>query len=100
MYWTKYHSDTDWTKCLFVDECCVSTEREGICLVKRPVNTRYHPEYVHKKSHCTRKTVSVFGLISGRGVGSLVRLNQRSNGLVYGDILDSICAPYIKNRLI
>lgn len=55
------YRDIDWTKCIFTDECCFSSEKQGIKLVKRSKGHRYNPEFCNYPDHCHRKTVSVCG---------------------------------------
>ena len=81
-----------------MDESCFSSEKAGIKIVKRPINTRYCPEFINKTSHCARKLCSVFGIVSNNGVGPLVRLNSRLCARTYAEILDTVVADYIKER--
>lgn len=93
-----YLNEINWSSCLFADESCFSSSREGIKLVKRPVGHRFDPNYTNKTNHCARKLVSVFGIIYRNGVGPLVRLDSRLTGPVYTELMDSYAIPFIRDN--
>lgn len=92
-----WYKDLDIKKCIFVDESCFSSERDGIKLVKRPSNSRYDPNYTNKSDHCTRKVVSTWGAITINGVGPLVPLDCRLDQYVYLEILDTFVVDLVRS---
>ena len=66
-------ADLNWSKDIFVDECCFSSEKGGIRFVKRPPHTR-----------C--------------GHGPLVPLDSRLNAETYVEIIDTYGVELIKQN--
>ena len=97
--WSTFYMDQiNWDKCIFVDESCFSTGRDGIKSVRRPKQTRYDPNYVNESDHCSRKLVSVFGMVCKKQFGPLVRLNSRLDRWVYAEIFDTVVVEFIKQH--
>ena len=94
---TFYRGNIDWTQANS-DECCFSSEKDGIKLVKRPINTRFDPAYLNQSDHCSRKTVSVWGFASYHGLGPLIKLDSRLNGSTYLELLDTVAVEFIKSK--
>ena len=86
----------DWSKCLFADESCFSFSKKGTKLVKRHV--RKDRKYLNQTSHCSRKLVSVFGVIGRNGLGPLLRLDSRLKGQKKAEILDGTVAQYVRKN--
>lgn len=95
---TFYRTGIDWQKAIFVDECCISSEKQGTKLVKRPINTRFDAPYLNLSNHCKRKLVSVFGMVSSKGLGPIATLNSRLNGHRYIEILNNYAVNYIRRN--
>ena len=85
--WAMNYRDTDWKRCIFVDECCVSSEKDGIRTVKRPRGERYNPKFVNNSDHCRRQVVSVWASITYYGLGPIVFLDSRLDSSTYHEII-------------
>ena len=94
-------ADLNWSKDIFVDECCFSSEKGGIRFVKRPPHTRYDPKYVNYSDHCGRKLVSVWAALNfmvPSGHNPLVPLDSRLNAETYVEIIDTYGVELIKQN--
>ncbi|XP_053200841.1 uncharacterized protein LOC128385935 [Panonychus citri] len=92
------YKDLDVNKCIFMDESCFSSSREGIKNVKRTIGTRYDQRFTSKSDHCTRKVVSTWAAITVNGVGPLVTLDCRLDQYVYLEILDTLIVDLVKSQ--
>lgn len=90
-----YLDQIDWKRCIFADESCFSTEKNGSELVKRPTNSRYDAALFNFVDHCRRIIVSVWGAVCYHGVSPLVRMDSHLNQQTYVEILDSYGVDFV-----
>jgi len=85
---------------VFSDEATFQTGNAVRTLVWRPIGiqTAFKERYVLPSAQSGRRSVSVFGIMSGRGLGPLFRIDGRFDGQKYVEILDNIVLPYIEDQ--
>ncbi len=83
---------------MFVDEATFQTGHAVRTIVWRPVGTAFNSQYIVPKAQSGRRSVSVFGLMTSRGLGPLIRINGRFDGENYVNILNEMVLPYIQNE--
>jgi transposase len=89
-----------WDRTIFVDESTFQTGHAVRNIVWRPIGTAYDEKYIIPKAQSGRRSVSVFGLMSSRGLGPLIRINGRFDSEAYIDILDNTVIPYIEEEFL
>jgi hypothetical protein len=60
------------------------------------MGTAFQNQYIVPKAHSGRRSVSVFGIVSSRGLGPLIRIDDRFDGDNYINILNDTVLPYIE----
>lgn len=93
-----FYSDFQWDKCIFDDESCFTSEKDGIKFVRRPIGTRFDQEYANSTSHSERKTVSVWGAIANDGLGPIVKLDSALDRFTYAEIMDTYGKEMIREK--
>jgi transposase len=90
----------EWHNTVFVDEATFQTGHAVQTLVWRPIglHTAYQEQYITPKAQSGRKSVSVFGIMSARGLGPLIRINGRFNSEKYIDIINNTVLPYVEDE--
>lgn len=73
----------DWNMVAFSDECIVCTSDHGVRWVRRPRNARWEDKYIAADTRAGRTSISVWGIISCRGLGPLVLVEGRMNSVQY-----------------
>lgn len=56
---------------------------------------RYEPEYTQHVAASGRRSVNVWGVITHRGLGPVVRINGSLTAAAYADILEQVLIPFI-----
>ena len=89
----------DWQKVAFSDESIICTSDHGVRWVRRPRNARWEQRYISEDTRSSRISVSVWGIISCRGLGPLVLVQGRMNSEQYcRRILQRTVIPYLRNN--
>ena len=89
----------DWTKVAFSDECIICTSDHGVRWVRRPRNARWEERYLSECTRSSRISISVWGIISHRGLGPLVLVQGRMNSQQYcRKILRLVVKPYLRDN--
>jgi hypothetical protein len=85
---------------VFSDEATFRTGHVVRTLVWRPigVQTAFEERYTLPNAQSGRRSVSIFGIMSGRGLGLLFRIDGRFDGQKYVEILDNIVLSYIEDQ--
>jgi hypothetical protein len=91
-----YLNFDEWHNTIFVDESTFMTGHAVRTLVRRPIGAAYDENFIVKKGHSGRRSVSVFGLLCAGGVGPLVRIEGRFDAEKYVNILDNTVLPFIE----
>lgn len=73
----------DWNRVAFSDECIICTSDHGVRWVRRPRNARWEERYIVEDTRSSRTSISVWGIISSRGLGPLVLVQGRMNSEQY-----------------
>ncbi len=85
---------------VFLDEATFQIAHAVRTFVWRPIGiqTAFEEHYILPSVQSDRRSVSVFGIMSGRGLGQLFRIDGRFDGQKFVEILDNIVLPYIKDQ--
>jgi hypothetical protein len=59
-----YRDFNEWERTIFVDESTFQSGRSYRVLIRRPIGTAFHEEYIQKTAYSGRKSVCVFGLMT------------------------------------
>ena len=84
-----------WPLVIFVDESHFCSSKRGPRRVIRPRGERFNEIYINFIDFSGRITVSVFGLLTSRGLGPLIRISGRMNAQQYVEILQN-CLPFMR----
>lgn len=88
-----------WTQVAFSDECIICTSDHGVRWVRRPRNARWEEKYISDCTRSSRTSISVWGIISQRGLGPLVLVQGRMNSNQYcRRILRAEVMPFLQNN--
>ncbi len=84
---------------MFLDEATFQTGHAVRTLVWRPIGiqTAFEERYILPNAS-GRRSVFVIGIMSGRGLGPLFRIDGRFDGQKYVEILNNIVLPYIGDQ--
>ena len=89
----------DWTKVAFSDECIICTSDHGVRWVRRPRNARWEEKYLSECTRSSRTSISVWGIMSHRGLGPLVLVQGRMTSQQYcRRILRAEVIPYLRDN--
>ena len=83
----------NWENVAFSDECMICTSDHGVRWVRRPRNARWEEKYVSECTRSSRTSISVWGMISCRGLGPLILIQGRMNSEQY-------CRRILRNEVI
>jgi len=86
-----------WFSTVFCDESMFCTAYLGSKRVLRLRGTRFDEEFLNLIDFSGRISVSVFGLITSRGFGPLIRIQGRLNSSQYCEILED-CLPFLQEK--
>ncbi len=86
-------SINNWYRTLMVDESTFCTSGYGDTLVRRPLGTRFDEQYLKFVQKSGRWSISVWGILTGDGIGPLVRIDGRFTAERYADILEDYSIP-------
>ncbi len=84
-----------WDRTVFVDEATFQTGYAVRTIIWRPMGTAFQNQYIVPKAQSERRSISVFGIMSSRGLGPLIRIGGRFDGGNYINILNDTVLPYI-----
>jgi len=87
----------NWYRTLMVDESTFCTTSYGVTLVRRPLGTRFDEQYLKFVQRSGRRSVSVWRILTGDGLGPLVRIDGRFTAERYADILEDYAIPFIEH---
>jgi transposase len=87
----------NWYRTLMVDESTFCTSCYGVILVRRPLGTRFDEEYLQHVQRSGRRLVSVWGVLTGDGLGPLIRIDGRFTAERYTDLLEDHVITYIND---
>lgn len=88
-----------WDKVAFSDECIICTSDHGVRWVRRPRNARWEEKYISACTRGSRTSISVWGLMSQRGLGPLVLVQGRMKSQQYCErILQAEVIPFLDNN--
>ena len=94
--WCHLHMNYNWDDVIFSDESSVSSNEHGQLWVRRPVRTRFQPEYVAHEKKSGRVSVSVWSFMVRRGLMGLVRIQGHLESRQYCRILQTNIIPYVR----
>ena len=77
------NDDRDWKKVIFSDEVTFSTAKEGPTFVYRPPGTRFDHRYSAIRARSGRVSMSCWGWISHRGMGTIHHIRGKFNQQKY-----------------
>lgn len=83
----------DWNMVVFSDEKTFRSYSDRKKVLYRPVNHRYHPEYIQHQKRSGRITCGVWGFITAGGFGELSEISSKMNSTEYISLLDEIYVP-------
>lgn len=89
-----YRDFNEWDRTIFVDESSFQSGRSYKALIRRPIGTAFHEEYIQKTTYSGRISVPVFGLMTRNSLGPLVRIEGNFNSLKYLEILNREVLDY------
>jgi hypothetical protein len=87
-----------WDRTVFVDEATFQTGYAVRTIIWRPMGTAFQNQYIVPKAQSERRSISVFGIMSSRGLGPLIRIGGRFDGGNYINILNDTVLPYIEEE--
>lgn len=87
-----------WQRVIYIDEKVFQSYPEGPLQVYRPTNCRHNERYVAHRRRSGRFSVSVWGWMSGAGVGALHLIVGRLTGQQYRRILEDVLLPTARKR--
>lgn len=93
-YCNSMENFNQWENTVFVDESHFCTSKLGGKRVLRPKGSRFDERFVNLIEHSTRVVCSVFGAISCKGFGPLIKINGHMNSQQYCEILEETL-PYL-----
>ena len=89
----------DWNTVAFSDECIICTSDHGIRWVRRPRNARWEEKYIAEDTRGSRTSISVWGIVSSRGLGPLKKVEGRMNSEQYcRRIIQYTVKPYLRDN--
>ena len=86
-----------WDKVVFVYESMFCSTKYGPKRIIKPRGERFNDAYANLIDFAGRSSISVFGVLTSRGLGLLIKIDGRLNSVQYCEILRQ-CLPFLNDK--